>query len=60
VNGGAVGVDRVRAGLWNEDWQDGVMGPREFTVYAIAVAMAVEAGDPTYFASNERFPKRDR
>ena len=55
VNGGAVGVDRVDAGLWREGWRDGVAGQLEFNVYALALAMAVEARDPAYFRSNEQF-----
>ena len=51
TNGGAVGVDLVRSGLWTYGWRDGVAGQLEFTIYAIAVAMAVEAGDPDYWDS---------
>ncbi|MCC7539695.1 MAG: hypothetical protein IT379_25965 [Deltaproteobacteria bacterium] len=51
TNGGAVGVDLVRSGLWTYGWRDGVAGQLEFTVYALAVAMAVEEGDATYWAS---------
>ena len=31
------------------------MGPLEFTVYAFAVAMAVETHDPSYFRDNMQF-----
>ena len=55
TNGGEVGVDRVRSGLWREGWRDAVAGQLEFTVYAIATAMAVEAGDPTYFETYPQF-----
>ncbi|MEZ4468933.1 MAG: hypothetical protein R3F43_32005 [bacterium] len=55
VNGGAAGVDLVNGGQWNRGWRDGVAGVLEFTVYAIAVAMAVEEGDPQYFQENRQF-----
>ena len=55
TNGGAVGVDLVRSGLWRYDWRDGVMGSLEFTVYGLALGMAVEALDPDYFAEEEQF-----
>ncbi|MCB9550213.1 MAG: hypothetical protein H6706_30830 [Myxococcales bacterium] len=55
VNGGAAGVDLVNGGQWNRGWRDGVAGVLEFTVYAIAVAMAVEEGDPGYFQENRQF-----
>jgi hypothetical protein len=55
VNGGEVGVDRHRAGLWREGWRDAVMGPLEFTVYALAVGMAVEALDADYFRDELQF-----
>lgn len=55
VNGAEVGVDMATHGLWNRGWRDAVMGPIEFNVYALATAMAVKAGDPTYFASNTQF-----
>jgi len=55
TNGGEVGVDRVRSGLWTEGWRDGVAGQLEFTVYAMALGMAVEAHDPDYFRTNTQF-----
>ena len=55
INGGEVGVDLVERGLWNRPWRDGVAGQLEFTVYALALAMAVEEGDPDYFQSNTQF-----
>lgn len=55
VNGAAVGVDQVQHGLYTAGWTDGVMGPLEFSVYAIATAQTVAALDPTYFASNNQF-----
>lgn len=55
TNGGEVGVDRVDRGLWAEGWRDGVAGQLEFTVYALALGMAVEEHDPAYFRSNTQF-----
>jgi hypothetical protein len=55
VNGAEVGVGQVQAGLYQGQWTDAVMGPLEFTTYAIATAAAVKAKDPTYFATNMQF-----
>lgn len=55
VNGGAVGTDLVKRGLWKYGWRDGVNGQLEFAVYAVAVAMAVEKADATYLTTNEQF-----
>jgi hypothetical protein len=54
-NGAAIGIDQVEHDLYDEGWTDAVMGPLEFTVYAIATAKAVAAGDPDYFESNLQF-----
>jgi len=55
INGGAVGVDRANRGLWTEEWRDAVMGPLEFTVYGIALAMATEVHDADYFRRETQF-----
>ncbi len=57
VNGAEVGVQQVQAGLWTRSWQDAVMGPLEFTAYAIATAKTVAEVDPAYFASNVQFKR---
>ena len=55
VNGAEVGVGQVQAGIYTGEWTDAVMGPLEFTLYAIATAKAVKAKDPTYYATNMQF-----
>ncbi len=55
TNGGVAGVSQVQCGEWNAGWRDAVMGPLEFTVYALAVGMAVKALDPDYFTSYDQF-----
>lgn len=55
VNGAEVGVGQVQAGLYQGQWTDAVMGPLEFTAYAIATASAVKVKDPSYFATNMQF-----
>jgi hypothetical protein len=55
VNGGLVGVDLVDNGLWTYPWQDAMYGPLEFTVYALATAMAVKDRDPAYFTAHTQF-----
>lgn len=55
ANGGEVAVDLFQAGLWDQGQRDAVAGLLEFTVYALAVGLAVERHDPAYFASNAQF-----
>jgi hypothetical protein len=55
VNGAEVGVDLVNKKLWKDGWRDAVMGPLEFSVYALATAQAVKKLDPTYFSTNKQF-----
>ncbi len=55
TNGTEVGVDLAKAGMWNTGWRDGAMGAMELTIYALAVGMAVEKLDATYFAQYTQF-----
>jgi hypothetical protein len=55
INGAEVGVGQVQAGLYTGQWTDAVMGPLEFTAYAIATAKAIKQKDPAYYASNMQF-----
>jgi len=55
VNGGSVGVDLVTSGLWSYESSDGVSGSLEFTIYGLALGLAVEELDPTYFAAQTQF-----
>lgn len=55
INGAEVGVGQVQAGIYTGEWTDAVMGPLEFTLYAIATAKAVKQKDPTYYANNMQF-----
>jgi hypothetical protein len=54
TNGGAVGIDLADRGMWHYGSRDAVVGQLEFTVYAIATAMAVERHDPEGFAANDQ------
>ncbi len=54
VNGAVVGVDQVDEGKWNNPWQDAVMGPLEFTIYALATVQATAELDPSYDATQMR------
>ena len=51
TNGGTVATDLVQKGLYKGGWTDAVMGQLEFVVYGVAVAMAVEKGEPAYWSS---------
>jgi hypothetical protein len=55
ANGSEVAVGLVRAGMWRAGWRDGVAGTLEFVVYSLALGMAVEARDPTYFRDYAQF-----
>ncbi len=54
ANGTEAGLNLVLEGKWTAGWRD-VFGSMEFTVYAVALAMAVEAKDPSYFSSYAQF-----
>jgi len=54
-NGAAVGVDMVQKNLWKAGWRDGVAGAVEFSVYAIATALAVKKNVPGYWSGNTQF-----
>jgi hypothetical protein len=55
TNGSAVGVDLAKQGRWTYGWRDAVMGTLEFTVYAIAIEMAVATANPQYLQQNPQF-----
>lgn len=55
INGAACGVDDVQHGRHREGWTDGVFGTLEFSIYATALAMAVEKHDPDYWKNNKQF-----
>jgi hypothetical protein len=55
TNGTVAGVDQVRQGLWNAPIQDVCVGPLEFIGYTIALGLAVEELDPTYFTTYDQF-----
>ncbi len=54
TNGTKVGLALSDEGAWKSGWRD-QFGNLEFTVYGLAVGAAVEAKDPTYWASNDQF-----
>lgn len=54
TNGSEVGVELAASGSWTT-WRDGVAGTLEFTIYTLALAAAVEAADPAYFAGYTQF-----
>ena len=58
ANGTAVGVNLVNEGMWNYGWRDACMGTLEFVVYGVAVGLATEDLDSTYFNSQEPLYQR--
>jgi hypothetical protein len=57
INGAEVAIDQVQRGLYTGGWTDAVMGPLEFSAYAIATAKTIAELDPQYFASNLQFKR---
>lgn len=55
ANGGLTGVDLVERGKYRGQWQDGVMGTIEFTMYALGVVLAIEKNDEDYFDRSPQF-----
>lgn len=55
VNGGRCDVDDVKAGRYRGSWTDAVSGSLEFSIFAIATAMATQQHDPQYWEQNQQF-----
>ena len=55
INGGAVSVEDQQNGNHQSDWTDAVSGCLDFSIYSIALAMAIKEKDPEYFESNKQF-----
>jgi hypothetical protein len=55
VNGGACGVDDVKKGKHKGGWTDAVSGCCDFSIYAIALAMAAKNDDPEYWKTYPQF-----
>ncbi len=54
VNGGEAAISLYDEGLWNDGWRD-QSGVIEFVAYGLAVGLAVEELDASYFAGNDQF-----
>ncbi len=55
TNGAKVGIELVNKGKYSSSSRsDDMYGPLEFTIYSIALAMAVEKGDPAYFQKEKQ------
>jgi hypothetical protein len=54
INGGEAAISLYDEGLWTDGWRD-QSGVIEFVAYGLAVGMAVEERDPTYFNNNAQF-----
>jgi hypothetical protein len=55
VNGGAVAVDDIKKQKRKGGWTDGVSGCCDFSIYAIALGMAVKQKDARYWNANDQF-----
>ena len=55
INGALVGIDDVNNGRYRDGWTDGVSGCLEFSLYGVALCMAIEKYDNKYWNENKRF-----
>ena len=55
LNGGSCGVFDVQHGRYRDGKTDGVSGCLEFSIYATALAMAIEKHDHDYWEKNKQF-----
>lgn len=55
VNDSMANVDDVRSGRYAGGWTNGVTGCLEFSIYAVALAMAVAEHDPAYWQNYTQF-----
>ncbi len=55
LNGAKCNVEDVQMGRYQGSWTDGVSGSLEFSIYSIALAMAVKEYEPTYWEQNPHF-----
>lgn len=55
TNGGAAALELVARGQWTTGPQDAMAGQLEFTIYAIALTMAIADRDPDYLAANPAY-----
>lgn len=52
---GMANVEDVANGVYSGGWTDGVSGCLEFSIYSVALCMAVKEHDPSYWNSNQQF-----
>jgi hypothetical protein len=55
VLGGKCNIEDVQNNRHKGEWSDGVSGCLDFSIYSIALSMAVKEIDPDYWASNKQF-----
>lgn len=48
-------LEDYKNGRYNKKWTDGVSGCLDFSIYTIALCMAIEKHDPTYWQNNKQF-----
>jgi hypothetical protein len=55
INGGKCCVDDINRGLHKAKWTDGVSGCLDFSIYTVALCMAIKEHDPDYWKNNIQF-----
>jgi|694.fasta_scaffold55069_6 hypothetical protein len=55
VLGGKVCVEDYKKGVYTGGWVDGVSGCLDFSIYTVALCLAVEKHDPDYWKNNLQF-----
>lgn len=57
VIGGKSCVQDYNKGIYKDGWTDGVSGCLDFSIYTLALCMAIEKNDPEYWKNNVQFKK---
>ena len=55
VIGGKSCVQDFNEGIYKDGWTDGVSGCLDFSIYTLALCMAIEKNDPDYWKNNIQF-----
>lgn len=55
VIGGKSCLDDSAKGIYRDGWTDGVSGCLDFSIYTLALCMAIQKNDPEYWKNNTQF-----
>jgi hypothetical protein len=55
IIGGKSCVQDYKSGIYKDGWTDGVSGCLDFSIYTLALCMAIKEHDPEYWNNNKQF-----